>query len=57
MADESTKELMIRFFRERRGAVTTDAALARAIRSQIRDGGTIRSPFYWAPFQLSGSGI
>jgi CHAT domain-containing protein len=53
VSDESTAELMKRFYGHLRRGRSKDAALQAAQREMLRGRGT-RHPFYWAAFQVSG---
>jgi CHAT domain-containing protein len=58
VADESTAELMVSFYRElERGGPGADKAeaLRAAKRAMISGGGPRAHPYYWAPFILIGS--
>ena len=51
VTDESTEQLMDRFYDELDKGASPDAALRAAKLSLLR-GGRFHNPFYWAPFQL-----
>ncbi len=51
VTDESTEQLMDRFYDELDQGATPDAAL-RAAKLSLLHGSVFRDPFYWAPFQL-----
>ncbi len=51
VTDESTEQLMDRFYDELDKGATPDAALRAAKLSLLR-GSRFHNPFYWAPFQL-----
>ena len=52
--DRSTYDLMVRFYRDLRGADDA-SALAKAQRELVVRGGRFRHPYYWAPFVLVGN--
>ena len=51
VTDESTEQLMDRFYDELDKGAPPDAAL-RAAKLSLLHGSVFRDPFYWAPFQL-----
>jgi CHAT domain-containing protein len=51
VSDESTEQLMDRFYDELDKGATPDVALRAAKLSLLR-GKLFHNPFYWAPFQL-----
>jgi CHAT domain-containing protein len=54
VADESTAELMKRFYRHLGQGLPTDESLRAAQRELLHDGGRFAHPFAWAGFQLAG---
>jgi CHAT domain-containing protein len=54
VGDESTAELMTRFYRHLRAGKTKDDALRTAQLELIRTRGRTSHPFHWGAFQLSG---
>ena len=53
IADESTSQLMVEFYRQRRAGKSKDEALRQAQLTLLRSK-TTAHPFYWAPFVLVG---
>lgn len=53
VADESTRDLMIRFHRGLRSGLPKDEALRQAM-DQLRGNSRTAHPYYWAPFLLTG---
>jgi CHAT domain-containing protein len=51
VSDQSTEQLMDRFYDELDKGASPDAAL-RAAKLSLLYGGAFHNPFYWAPFQL-----
>jgi len=52
VSDESTLQLMDKFYGELNKGASPDGALRTAKLSLLRGGKKLQKPFYWAPFQL-----